>query len=89
MLYIEGMTEFKLPSLPSFELPTFELPRVELPTVELPGQEQVAAFLRDVAYAGTGLVVLTAERVAELQRQLVDTLKSAVEQGAQRVRTMV
>ncbi len=99
MLYIESMTEIKLPNLPKFELPfdlpkidlpDFELPKFDLPTIdfgdfELPTQEQVVAFVRDVAYAGTGLVALTAERIAELQAQLVELLKTVVSEGVARV----
>ena len=96
MLYIDCMTEIKLPNLPKFELPfdlpkidlpDFELPKFDLPTIdfELPTQQQVVAFVRDVAYAGTGLVALTAERIAELQAQLVELLKTVVSEGVARV----
>ena len=80
--------KFEVPSfeLPKFELPKFdlpfELPKFELPDVdlpELPTAEQILAFARDAAYVGVGLAVVTAERVAEWQRELVELLKSQVE----------
>ena len=76
-------TRFELPKfeLPKFELP-FELPKFELPDVdmpELPSAEQIIGFYRDAAYVGVGLAVVTAERVAEWQRELVELLKSQVE----------
>ncbi len=66
---------FKLP----FDLPKFELPNVELPNIDWPTAEQVIDFFRDAALAGTGLVSLTAERIADLQKQLVEALKAQVE----------
>jgi len=80
---------FKLPfDLPKFDIPTidlskvelpFELPKFELPNVDLPSAEQVIDFFRDAALAGTGLVSLTAERIADLQKALVEALKTQVE----------
>ena len=69
----------ELPELP------FTFPKVELPNVELPTAEQVIDFFKDAALAGTGLVSLTAERIADLQKQLVETLRTQVE----KVRTAV
>lgn len=72
--------------LPKFDLPKFDMPKVDLPDVDLPSPEQVLAVLRDAAYAGTGLVALTAERVAELQSALqakfVEVLKAQLAQAA-------
>jgi hypothetical protein len=63
--------------LPKFELPKFEMP--ELPEVDLPSAEQVLGFARDAAYVGVGLAVLTAERVQQLQQELLDLLKAQLE----------
>jgi hypothetical protein len=75
---------FDLPTieLPTVELPTFnfadlKLPRVDLPKldfagVDVPSPEQVIEWFRDAVFAGIGLVALTAERVAELQKQIVE-----------------
>jgi len=72
-----------MPKLPTinfpFELPQFKLPGFELPNVDLPSAEQVIDFFRDATLAGTGLVSLTAERVADLQKQLVEALKAQLE----------
>lgn len=78
------LPRFELPrfDVPKFDLPKFDLPKVDLPDVELPSAEQVLAVLRDAAYAGTGLVVLTAERIAELQTKLIETLKTQLGQLA-------
>jgi hypothetical protein len=78
-------TRFELPKfeLPKFELP-FDLPKVELPDFELPElptAEQVLAFARDAAYVGVGLAVVTAERIAEWQKELFELLKSQVERA--------
>ena len=75
-----------MPTLPKFEMPTFdlpfELPKFEMPEIdmpELPSAEQVIDFCRDAAYVGVGLAVVTAERLAEWQRELVELLKTQVE----------
>jgi hypothetical protein len=70
------LSKIKLPFALPFDLPTIDLPAVELPTLDLgrvdvPNAERVIDSLRDAVYAGTGLVALTAERVAELQKQFV------------------
>jgi hypothetical protein len=76
-------TRFEFPKfeLPKFELP-FDLPKVDLPEFdmpELPTAEQVLGFARDAAYVGIGLAVVTAERIAEWQKELVELLKTQVE----------
>lgn len=75
------MPKIDLPKfdLPNFELPKFDLPKFDVPDVELPTPEQLAGCARNAAYVGVGLVVTTAERVQEVQQQLVDTLKAGVE----------
>jgi hypothetical protein len=85
------LPEFKLPEfkLPDFKLPEFDLPQVELPDVELPTPEQVVGWARDAAYAGVGLVVMTAERIQELQEQLLETFKTQVTEAAEQVRANV
>ena len=66
---------FKLP----FDLPKFDIPTIDLSSVDVPTAEQVIDFFRDAALAGSGLVSLTAERIADLQKQLVEALKTQVE----------
>ena len=75
------MPTFELPKfeMPTFELPKIDLPEFDLPEVNLPTTEQVVAFARDAAYVGVGLAVVTAERLAEWQRELVELLKSQIE----------
>lgn len=77
-----------MPKLPIIDFPTinlpFDLPKIDFSTidlsnVELPTAEQVIDFFRDAAFAGTGLMSLTAERIADLQKQLVEVLKTQVE----------
>ena len=78
---------FKLPfDLPKIDVPTIDLSKVELPElpfdlpkVDLPTAEQIIDFFKDATLASTGLVSLTAEKVAELQKQLVDALKAQIE----------
>ena len=72
------LPKFELPfDLPKVDLPKFELPEFDMP--ELPTAEQVLAFARDAAYVGVGLAVVTAERIAEWQKELVELLKTQVE----------
>jgi len=77
-----------MPKLPIIDFPTinlpFDLPKIDLPSVDLshldlPTAEQVIDFFRDAAFAGTGLMSLTAERIADLQKQLVEVLETQVE----------
>ncbi len=64
---------FELPfDLPTIDLPTFDLPTFDLGSIDVPNAEQIIEWFRDAVYAGTGLVALTAERVAELQKQFVE-----------------
>ena len=72
------LSKVELPELP-FELPKVDFARFELPNVDLPTAERVIDFFKDAALAGTGLVSLTAERVAELQKQLVEALRTQIE----------
>ena len=72
------LPKFEMPTIDlPFELPTFEMPEIDMP--ELPSAEQVIDFDRDAAYVGVGLAVVTAERLAEWQRELVELLKTQVE----------
>jgi hypothetical protein len=71
---------FKLPfDLPKVDLTSFDLSNLDLPTIDLPSAEQVIGFFRDATLAGTGLVSLTAEKIAELQKQLVGALQAQLE----------
>jgi hypothetical protein len=64
---------FELPfDLPSFNLPSFDLPTFDLGGVDVPSADRLIEWFRDAMYAGTGLVALTVERVAELQKQFVE-----------------
>ena len=67
-----------MPTFPKFDLPKFEVPKFDLPEVELPSAEQVAGCARNAVYVGVGLAVTTVERVQELSKQLVDSLKESV-----------
>ena len=73
---------FKLPfDLPTIDLPTIDLSKVELPNVDLPTADQVIDFFKDAALAGTGLLALTAEKIAELQKHRVEAVSEAVCKG--------
>ena len=64
---------FELPfDLPTIDMPTFDLPRFDLGNIDVPNAEQIIEWFRDAVYAGTGVVTLTAGRVAELQKQIVE-----------------
>jgi hypothetical protein len=52
--------------LPKFDIPTVDVPKVDLPGVDI---DRLGDLARDAAYAGVGLVALTAEKVAERGRQ--------------------
>jgi hypothetical protein len=68
---------FELPfDLPTIDVPSITLPDVDLPTANVPTAEQVIDWFRDAVFAGTGLVALTAERVSDLQKQLVDLVRA-------------
>jgi hypothetical protein len=66
------LSKIKLP----FELPSVDLPSIDLSGVDVPNAEQIIEWLRDAVYAGTGLAALTAERVAELQKSVVQRVTS-------------
>ena len=61
---------------PRIDLPSINVPDVDLRDVDVPSAEQIIEWFRDAVYAGTGLVALTAERVADLQKQLVELVKA-------------
>ena len=72
------LSKIKLPFELPFDLPTHrppldQRPDVDLGNVDVPSAEQIIEWFRDAVFAGTGLVALTAERVADLQKQLVDS----------------
>jgi hypothetical protein len=45
---------------------------------ELPSAEQVIAVVRDAAYVGVGLAVMTVERVQAFQREAVELVTEQV-----------
>ena len=79
------LSKVKLPFDLPFQLPTIDLPSIDVPSVDLPkvgldidvpDADQIIGWFRDAVFAGTGLVALTAERVADLQKQFVDLVKT-------------
>jgi hypothetical protein len=66
------LSKIKLPFELPFDLPTIDLPSIDLPDVDVPGPEQIIGWFRDSVFASTGLVALTADRVADLQKQFVE-----------------
>ena len=75
------LTKIKLPFDLPFDLPRIDLPSINVPTVDLgdvdvPSAEQIIEWFRDAVFAGTGLVALTAERVADLQKTFVELVKT-------------
>ena len=75
------LSKIKLPFDLPFDLPTHrpavdQRPDVDLGDVDVPSAEQVIEWFRDAVFAGTGLVALTAERVADLQKQFVELVKT-------------
>jgi hypothetical protein len=80
------LSKIKLPFELPFDLPKIDLTSVEVPTFDfsklelsdVPSAEQVIEWFRDAVFAGTGLVALTAERVADLQKQFVEFVKAQV-----------
>ncbi len=73
------MPEIKLPVLPAFTIPEVRL------DVDLPTLEQVRGVARDAAYAGIGVVALTAERFSDLQAQVTDLVTAVVAGGGARL----
>lgn len=78
------LSKIKLPFDLPFQLPTIDLPSINVPDVDLPkidldldapSAEQVIEWCRDAVFAGTGLVALTAERIADVQKQFVELVK--------------
>lgn len=57
--------------LGALELPTFDVPEFDLPDVDVPAEiDRVADVVRDIAYAGLGAVVITAQQVDANVRRL-------------------
>jgi hypothetical protein len=71
--------DFSQFNLKGLNFANVELPNVELPNIDWPTAEQVIDFFKDATLAGSGLVSLTAEKVAELQKQLVEALTTQIE----------
>ena len=75
------LTKIKLPFDLPFDLPRIDLPSINVPTVDLddvdvPSAEQIIEGFRDAVFAGTGLVALTAERVAAVQKTVVELVRT-------------
>ncbi len=75
------LTKIKLPFDLPFDLPRIDLPSINVPTVDLgdvdvPSAEQIIEWFRDAVFAGTGLVALTAERVADVQKTVVELVRN-------------
>ena len=57
--------------LGTIEFPKVDLPKVEFPKVDVPAEvDRVADLVRDVAYAGLGAAVITAQQVDANVRRL-------------------
>ena len=68
---------FDLPfDLPRIDLPSINVPNVDLSDVDVPSADEVIEWFRDAVFAGTGLVALTAERVADLQKAFVELVRT-------------
>ena len=71
-------------TFPAFQLPTIDLssldlgkldPRnIDLPYVDLPTAERLIDLAKNATLAGSGLVSLAAERIAEVQKRVLDIL---------------
>ena len=71
------LTAIKLPfDLPRINLSAINVPAVDLSDVDVPTVEQIIEWLRDAVFAGTGLVALTAERVADVHKTVVELVKT-------------
>jgi hypothetical protein len=74
------LTKIKLPFELPFDLPRVDLPSISVPTVDLaadvPNADRVIEWFRDAVYAGTGLVALSAERLADLQKTALGLVKA-------------
>jgi hypothetical protein len=74
------LTKIKLPFELPFDLPRVDLPSITVPTVDLaadvPSADRVIEWFRDAVYAGTGLVALSAERLADLQKTALERVKT-------------
>ena len=61
----------------NIDLPKFDMP--ELPEFDLPVEfDRVAGLARDTAYAGVGVVVITAQKIDERRRGLTDQVTTQV-----------
>ena len=74
------LTKIKLPFELPFDLPastsrrSASRPSTSPPTCRAPSR--VIEWFRDAVYAGTGLVALTAERLADLQKTALERVKA-------------
>jgi hypothetical protein len=77
-----------MPSFPHIKLPDVDLPQVD--RAELDARvEQLTAVLRDVAYAGVGFAVMTAERIRDWQQQMFEQLEEQLNESGAQVRNGV
>jgi hypothetical protein len=63
--------EFPKVNVPKVNVPRVEFPKVNVPKVDVPAEvDRVADVVRDVAYAGLGAAVITAQQVDANVRRL-------------------
>ncbi|HEX6659316.1 MAG TPA: hypothetical protein VF065_14605, partial [Ilumatobacter sp.] len=69
------------------DLPRFDVRKVDLPKIDVPGVDvdRLGDLARDAAYAGVGLVALTAEKVAERGRVIQAEITARTRQLADAV----
>ena len=80
---------FDLPSLPSLET-VASLPSLPAwPRADVPSIDEVTAVVRDAAYIGVGVAVVTAERVRDAAVAVARQLGDAVSTGAEQARRLV
>ena len=68
--------------LPKFDATTFDVPKIDLPGVDV---DRLGDLARDAAYAGVGLVALTAEKIAERGREVQAEITARARQLADAV----
>jgi hypothetical protein len=69
------------------DLAKFDVAKIDVPTVDLPGVDvdRLGDLARDAAYAGIGLIAVTAEKVAERRREIQTEMTARARQLADAV----